>query len=71
VGFSTCLTLIAEVGIIEVQEEKKMPVFKNDLEFNEFLEFLAELSVNGETFEIALSALKLQTALKGFYGNPY
>lgn len=48
-----------------------MPVFKNDLEFNEFLEFLADLSVYGETFEIALSALKLQTALKEFYGNPY
>jgi len=65
------LTLIPEVGIIKVQEEKKMPVFKNDLDFSEFLDFLAELSVNGETFEIALSALKLQTALKEFYGNPY
>lgn len=47
-----------------------MPVFKNDLEFNEFLDFLAELSVNGPTFEIALKALKLQSALKEFYGNP-
>jgi hypothetical protein len=48
-----------------------MPVFKNDLEFSEFLEFLVDLSLNGETFEIALAALKLQSALTEFYGKPY
>lgn len=48
-----------------------MPVFKNDLELSEFLDFLADLSVNGESFEICLYALKLQTVLKDFYGNPY
>ena len=48
-----------------------MPVFKNDLEFIEFLDFLAELSVNGETFEIALRALKLQSTLIKVYGRPY
>ena len=52
-----------------VQKEKTM--FKTDVEFNEFLEFLGDLSVNGESFEIALAALKLQTALKEYYGNPY
>jgi len=45
-------------------------MFKSDVEFSEFLDFLADLSVNGETFEICLSALKLQTALKEFY-KPY
>jgi hypothetical protein len=47
-----------------------MPFFKTDSEYVEFLDFLADLSVNGETFEIALGALKLQSALKEFYGNP-
>lgn len=46
-----------------------MPVFKNDTDLAEFLDFLADLSLNGETFEICLSALKLQTALKESYGE--
>ena len=40
-----------------------------DSELAEFLDKLAELSVEGETFEIALHALKLQTALKKVYGE--
>lgn len=47
-----------------------MPTFKNDSDYNDFLDFLATLSLEGETFEIALAALKLQTALTEFYGNP-
>lgn len=46
-------------------------MFENDLIYNEFLEFLADLSLNGETFEICLAALKLQTYLTEFYGKPY
>lgn len=46
-----------------------MPVFKNDSELNDFLNFLGDLSIEGETFEICLAALKLQTALKQAYGN--
>lgn len=46
-----------------------MPIFKNDSELNDFLDFLADLSLNGETFEICLCALKLQTSLKQFYGD--
>lgn len=45
-------------------------MFENDVKLNEFLEKLADLSLNGENFEIALAALKLQTALKEFY-KPY
>lgn len=30
---------------------------------NEFLDFLADLTLNAENFEIALAALKLQTAI--------
>jgi hypothetical protein len=40
-----------------------------DSELAEFLEKLGDLSVEGETFEICLSALKLQTALKEVYGE--
>ena len=40
-----------------------------DTELAEFLDKLAELSLEGETFEICLSALKLQTALKEVYGE--
>jgi len=46
-----------------------MPLFKNDSELTEFLDFLGDLSIDGETFEICLSALKLQTALKEVYGE--
>jgi len=45
-------------------------MFESDVALSEFLDFLADLSVNGETFEICLSALKLQGALKEFY-KPY
>ena len=48
-----------------------MPLFKNDSELAEFLDFLADLSLNGETFEVCLSALKLQTALKELYGENF
>lgn len=47
-----------------------MPIFENDSDYNDFLDFLATLSLDGETFEIALAALKLQTALTECYGNP-
>jgi hypothetical protein len=49
---------------------QEQSMFKNDLEFSEFLDLLADLSLNGESFEICLAALKLQTYLKEFYGNP-
>lgn len=42
-----------------------------DSELAEFLEKLGDLSVEGETFEICLSALKLQTALKEVYGDNF
>lgn len=42
-------------------------MFKNDVVLNEFLEFLGDLSIEGETFEICLAALKLQSALKEIY----
>lgn len=43
--------------------------FKTDSELAEFLDFLANLTVCGETFEICLAALKLQVALKEAYGE--
>lgn len=49
--------------------ENQMPLFKTDSELTEFLDFLGDLSIDGETFEICLSALKLQTALKEIYGE--
>jgi len=45
-----------------------MPIFKTDSELTEFLDFLGDLSIEGETFEICLKALKLQSALKELYG---
>lgn len=42
-------------------------MFKNDVVLGEFLEFLGDLSIEGETFEICLAALKLQSALKEIY----
>lgn len=50
--------------------EITMPFFETDLDYIEFLDFLATLSVEGETFEICLNALKLQTALQECYGKP-
>lgn len=37
------------------------------LEISELLEFLADLSVEGETYEICLSALQLQTRIQNYY----
>ena len=42
-------------------------MFENDVILGEFLEFLGDLSIEGETFEICLAALKLQSALKEIY----
>jgi hypothetical protein len=42
-------------------------MFKDDVALGEFLEFLGDLSLEGETFEICLAALKLQSALKEIY----
>ena len=47
-----------------------MPIFETDLDYIEFLDFLANLSIEGETFEICLNALRHQTALQEFYGKP-
>ncbi len=41
----------------------------DDVKLRELLEILADLSLNGETFEIALAALRLQTELVNAYGN--
>jgi len=46
-------------------------MFENDLIYNQFLDFLADLSLDGETFEVCLAALKLQTYLIETYGKPY
>ena len=46
-------------------------MFENDCEFTAFFEKLADLTLEAENFEIALAALKLQTALKETYGDPY
>ena len=42
-------------------------MFKDDVALSEFLEFLGDLSLEGESFEICLAALKLQSALKEIY----
>jgi len=47
-----------------------MPVFKDDIEYKSFINFLADLSLEGENFEICLASLKLQSALMEIYGNP-
>jgi hypothetical protein len=39
------------------------------VKFHELLEILADLSLNGETFEIAHAALRLQTELVNTYGD--
>lgn len=41
----------------------------DDVKLAELLEILGELSVEGETFEVCLYALKLQVELKRLYGN--
>ena len=40
-----------------------------DVELSELLDFLADLSLNAETFEIARAALRLQTRLLKEYGD--
>jgi hypothetical protein len=37
------------------------------LEISELLEFLADLTIEGETYEICLSALQLQTRIQNYY----
>ena len=37
------------------------------IELSELLEFLADLTLNAEDFEVARAALRLQTALSDFY----
>ena len=37
------------------------------IEISELLEFLADLSLNGETFEICLGALQLQGRIQKYY----
>lgn len=46
-------------------------VFKNDAELSDFLDILATLSLEAETFEVALAALRLQTELKSLYGENF
>jgi hypothetical protein len=38
-----------------------------DTKLNELLDLLGDMSIEGETFEICLAALKLQVALKDYY----
>lgn len=41
----------------------------DDVKLSELLDTLADLTLNAETFEIALAALRLQTLLRESYGN--
>jgi len=43
----------------------------NDVQLHDFLEILIDLSLEGETFEICIAALKLQTALLSVYGDNF
>jgi hypothetical protein len=43
-------------------------VFVTDSELAEFLKKLGDLSLEADTFEVALAALRLQTLLKTAYG---
>lgn len=45
-------------------------MFETDCDYAEFYNTLVSLSLEAETFEIALAALKLQSALKEAYGEP-
>ena len=42
----------------------------NDVVLAELLEVLADLTIDGPTFEVASAALRLQTELINFYGRP-
>jgi len=72
VGFFTFrLTEIGYSGIITIMMIRKgTEMLENDVALSEFLDLLADLSLNGESFEICLAALKLQSALKEVY-QPY
>lgn len=48
-----------------------MNVFESDAELSDFLDILADLTLEAETFEVALAALKLQTELKNLYGDNF
>lgn len=58
-------TLIHSHGIMDLLQETTM----DDVKLAELLEILGELSVEGETFEVCLHALKLQVELKRLYGD--
>ena len=62
---SRVFTLIPTLGIMVSLQEIDM----DDVKLRELLEILADLSLNGETFEIAHAALRLQTELVNAYGN--
>jgi hypothetical protein len=38
-----------------------------DIELRDLIDFLGDMSIEGETFDICLAALKLQVALKDYY----
>lgn len=44
-------------------------MFKSDSEFRSFIDFLADLSLDGPNFEVCLAALRLQTVLLSVYGD--
>ena len=43
----------------------------DDVKLAEILEFLADLSLNGPTFEIAVAALRLQNELEKEFGENF
>lgn len=45
-------------------------MFENDTAYAEFYDFLVTLTLEAESFEVALAALRLQTALTELYGRP-
>lgn len=45
-------------------------MFESDLTYAEFYEILVTLTLEGETEEIALAALRLQVALTEVFGRP-
>ena len=45
-------------------------MFESDVTYAEFYEILVTLTLEGESEEIALSALRLQTLLTEIYGRP-
>ena len=45
-------------------------MFENDQTYAEFYETLVTLSLEGESFEVCVAALRLQTLLTELYGRP-